>query len=216
MLFHIFINRRKYDVEAERLPARSILALLGLVDGYDLFLLQGEGDPSGGRCLLADEEVPIKNGLHFRAQPGNCTFGDHNNQIPRLLGDHAAELSASLGCPVAMTRVGPQVLIVLEKVALPPGLYNVSHSDILLLTDFQYPASAMDMFFMEEAVTFPGGRVPDHATGIVDHLGRRWRQWSWHRNGRWTPGVDDLLSHWAFVEGCWDKEIRDASARAPR
>jgi hypothetical protein len=72
----IFINRRQFRVAAEKLTGREILALAALGPGYDLLLLQGEGDPTGGRCVLADENVQIRAGLHFRAVPGNCTFGN--------------------------------------------------------------------------------------------------------------------------------------------
>lgn len=71
----IFVNRRKFEVKESSLSARQILALVGLGEGYDLRLLKGEGDPGEGECLLADQAVPIRPGLHFRAVPGNCTFG---------------------------------------------------------------------------------------------------------------------------------------------
>jgi len=71
----IFINRRKYEVEPRSMTGREILALAGFAEGYDLLLLQGEGDPAGGDLLLADQSVEIKPGLHLRAIPGNRTFG---------------------------------------------------------------------------------------------------------------------------------------------
>ena len=72
---HIFINRRKYEVEEGTMTGREILALAGFAEGYDLLQLQGEGDPSGGEVILADAPVAIKPGLHFRVIPGNRTFG---------------------------------------------------------------------------------------------------------------------------------------------
>jgi len=71
----IFINRRKYEVEPQFMTGREILALAGFAEGYDLLLLQGEGDPSGGEVVGADAPISIKAGLHFRAIPGNRTFG---------------------------------------------------------------------------------------------------------------------------------------------
>lgn len=217
MKFVIFVNRRKYEVESERMTAREILGLLGITEGYDLFLLQGEGDPSGGKCLPADEVVEIKPGLHFRAQPGNCTFGSGGDDvIPTLLRQHAEELGEQLGCAVKLERSENQIRVVVEKVKLPEGLYNAEKSDALLLTDVQYPTSAMDMFYLEEHVTMRGGQIPNYASSVVEYGGRKWRQWSWHRNGRWTAGVDDLLSHWAFVEACWVRERQSASPGASR
>lgn len=71
----IFINKRKFEVEAPILSGREILALLGVGEGYDLLQLQGEGDPTGGDVVLADQKVEIRSGMHFRAIPGNRTFG---------------------------------------------------------------------------------------------------------------------------------------------
>lgn len=71
----IFINRQKFEVEEGQLTGRQILALAGFGEGYDLLLLQGESDPTGGRLISADEPVEIKAGMHFRVIPGNRTFG---------------------------------------------------------------------------------------------------------------------------------------------
>ncbi|HEV8355606.1 MAG TPA: multiubiquitin domain-containing protein [Gemmatimonadales bacterium] len=71
----IFINRRKYEVETSPMTGRQILAVAGFAEGYDLLLLRGEGDPTGGDPVLADQPVNIKPGLHFRVIPGNRTFG---------------------------------------------------------------------------------------------------------------------------------------------
>jgi hypothetical protein len=71
----VIINRTKYEVDEGAMTGREILAVAGFGTDYDLFLLQGEGDPSGGRQIGPDESVDIKPGLHFRAIPGNRTFG---------------------------------------------------------------------------------------------------------------------------------------------
>lgn len=128
-------------------------------------------------------------------------------EIPARLQQDADELATSLGRPVRLHQSGNQFYVVVENAPLPGGAYTAASSDILMLTDFQYGTSAMDMFYMEEHLRPAAGPIPDHASQVEDHLGRRWRRWSWHRNGRWTPGVDGLLSHWAFVEACWAKEV---------
>lgn len=74
-LVPIHINRTLYKVEERPMTGREILAIAGFGQGYDLLLLQGEGDPSGGRLMLADELVEVRPGLHFRAIPGDRTFG---------------------------------------------------------------------------------------------------------------------------------------------
>lgn len=75
MRIHVFINRRKIDLPSSPLTAEQILHAGDYGPDYDLFLLQGEGDPSGGTKLERAQSVDVKNGMHFRAIPGNATFG---------------------------------------------------------------------------------------------------------------------------------------------
>jgi len=71
----IFINRQRYEAPDGSVSGRQILAIAGLGEDHDLYLLQGEGDPSGGSPIGLDQIVEIKPGLHFRAIPGNRNFG---------------------------------------------------------------------------------------------------------------------------------------------
>jgi len=71
----LFVNRAKYETDASELLGRAILALAGLGDDHDLFLLQGEGDRTGGSPIGLDQPVEIKPGMHFRAIPSNRNFG---------------------------------------------------------------------------------------------------------------------------------------------
>ncbi len=71
----LFVNRRKCETDAADLLGRAILGLAGLGDDHDLFLLQGEGDRSGGSPIGLDQSVEIKPGMHFRAIPSNRNFG---------------------------------------------------------------------------------------------------------------------------------------------
>lgn len=73
---HIFVNRRKLDVTETILTGAQLLVLAGFEgESWDLLLLQGEGDPSGGELILANQELTLKEGEHFRVLPGNRTFG---------------------------------------------------------------------------------------------------------------------------------------------
>ena len=45
---HVFVNRGRVDLTSSEQSARTILAAAGLGEAeYDLYRLQGEGDPSG-------------------------------------------------------------------------------------------------------------------------------------------------------------------------
>ncbi len=73
---HIFINRKKYEFPSAQVTGRQILETAGFTGSrWDLLQLQGEGDPTGGTLILADQTVTLKNGEHFRVIPGNRTFG---------------------------------------------------------------------------------------------------------------------------------------------
>ena len=73
---HVFVNRRKVELTAETLTGAQLLEAAGFEGKeWDLFRLRGEGDSSGGELIAADIELRVKDGEHFRAIPGNRTFG---------------------------------------------------------------------------------------------------------------------------------------------
>jgi hypothetical protein len=73
---HVFVNRQKLDFDTEQLTREELMAAAEFAsEGHDLFRLQGEGDPSGGTLVAANEMLQIKNGDRFRIIPGNLTFG---------------------------------------------------------------------------------------------------------------------------------------------
>lgn len=73
---HFFVNRRKFEVDNDEFTGEKILRIAGFEGNeWDLFRLQGEGDPSGGEVILFNQTINVKNGDHFRVIPGNRTFG---------------------------------------------------------------------------------------------------------------------------------------------
>lgn len=73
---HVFVNRTKLDLDTDRLTREELMTVAGFPsEGHDLFRLQGEGDPSGGALVAANEVLQLKNGDRFRIIPGNLTFG---------------------------------------------------------------------------------------------------------------------------------------------
>ena len=71
----IFINRKEYKAANRRMTGLQILELADFGADHDLFLLQGEGDRTGGAPIGLEQEVELKDGEHFRAIPGNRNFG---------------------------------------------------------------------------------------------------------------------------------------------
>jgi len=73
---HVFVNRRKVEFSTTEVTGRQLLEAAGFTgQGWDILQLQGEGDPTGGTLIMADQTVAMKNGDHFRVIPGNRTFG---------------------------------------------------------------------------------------------------------------------------------------------
>ena len=73
--FRVHLNRRSYEAPKTPMTGLEILALGEYGPDHLLFELHGEGDPTGGDPVGNDQEVEIRNGLHFRAIPGNANFG---------------------------------------------------------------------------------------------------------------------------------------------
>jgi hypothetical protein len=73
---HVFVNRRRIEFPSAHVTGEEILRRAGFAgNDWDLFLLQGEGDPTGGVLIQFNQAVTLKNGEHFRVIPGNRTFG---------------------------------------------------------------------------------------------------------------------------------------------
>jgi hypothetical protein len=124
-----------------------------------------------------------------------------------VLRQHAEELAREADVQVDVVEEGPQRLVVLRALPLPPGAYQVETSDVLYLTDAQYPVSAMDMFWTDVAVLLPDGSIPAGGESIETYGGRQWRRFSWHRNGIWSPNGNPLLDHFEFMQ---DRFAKDA------
>jgi len=72
----VFVNRRKLELDQTEITGAGLLEAAGFQgQGWDLFKLHGEGDPSGGELLQATDPIQLKNGERFRVIPGNRTFG---------------------------------------------------------------------------------------------------------------------------------------------
>ncbi len=73
---HVFVNRRRLELDRDEIDPAGLLEAAGFNGPeWDLLQLQGEGDPTGGTLLLADDTIKLKSGMHFRVIPGNRTFG---------------------------------------------------------------------------------------------------------------------------------------------
>lgn len=120
---------------------------------------------------------------------------------------HADELAQAAGVRVDIEQDGTQVYVILRELPLPSGRYRVPATDMLLITDTQYPHSAMDMFWTDPAVLCPDGSIPASAESIETYSGRQWRRFSWHRNGVWNPAGNPLLDHFEFTQARFATDV---------
>jgi len=120
---------------------------------------------------------------------------------------HADDLTEKTGFRLDIEQEGVQVFVILREVLLPPGVYQVGSTDVLFITDAQYPLSAMDMFWTDLAVLRPDGSASQGAEILESYRGRQWRRFSWHRNGIWNPNGNPLLDHFEFMQARFAQEV---------
>jgi hypothetical protein len=128
------------------------------------------------------------------------------------LAEHCQELTDLAGVEVQVIEEPPsRIFVVLKHLTLPPRAYQMATSDVLFITDYQYPMSALDMFWTEVEVIRCDGGVPASAEQIEQYAGRSWRRFSWHRNGIWDPVRNGVLDHYELMQ---DRLARDARTAA--
>ncbi len=121
---------------------------------------------------------------------------DNGNPV---LDEDLDRLADQTCCTVELLCNGEQRGIVVCALELPTGIYNRPRTDLLMQTTTQYPASAMDMFWVDHDLTLHDGGIPTGAESVETYFSRQWRRFSWHRNVPWQPGRDDLVGHFEFV-----------------
>ena len=100
------------------------------------------------------------------------------------------------GYRVDVLEQPPEIGVLVRDVPLREG-WNRSEVDLLLRTTTLYPASEMDMFWVEPDLRLTGDVMPQAGTP-ESHFGQDWLRFSWHRNAPWDPSRDSLLSHFEF------------------
>jgi len=120
-----------------------------------------------------------------------------------ILDKHAEELAAVTSLRVDVVEQSDRLFVIIHDYYLPNRLSKVEKTDVFFITDFQYPFSAMDMFWTDVDVVRPDGSLFEGSEVIEDYIGRKWRRFSYHRNGVWNPAGNPLFDHFAFMEGRW-------------
>lgn len=95
---------------------------------------------------------------------------------------------------------GNRFYVILSDFTLP-DCYLPNRTNLLMIADYQYPQSALDMFWTEPHISLPSGENPLNADQFEVHLGRTWQRWSWHYQG-WNPSTHSVGTH---LEVCLDR-----------
>ena len=97
---------------------------------------------------------------------------------------------------------GAKVYVLFSGYKLPPSIYSKPSTDLLVFTTELYPKAGFDMFWTDHDLTLAGGRVPNGAVEIEEHIGRRWRRFSYHpyQGKPWKPSEDSLVSFVSYID----------------
>lgn len=102
------------------------------------------------------------------------------------------------GRAIQVVEDGARFYIVLVGYCLPDGLYVPSVTDLMVMADYQYPMSRMDMFWTDPPIRRPDGTWPQNADQFEEYAGRRWQRWSWHYP-QWDPSRHNIRTHLEVV-----------------
>jgi hypothetical protein len=102
------------------------------------------------------------------------------------------------GYTVKVLEDGTRFYLVFEAFALPPGLFRSDVTDLMMIADYQYPLSRMDMFWTAPMVHRKDGSLPQNADQFEIYAGRQWQRWSWHYP-LWNPSCHTVVTHFEVV-----------------
>jgi hypothetical protein len=102
------------------------------------------------------------------------------------------------GHVIEITEDGNRYYIVFAGFAIPSEAYLPRATDIMVMADYQYPMSRMDMFWTDPEILKTAGGYPQGAESFEEYAGRRWQRWSWHYPN-WNPACDNVRTHLEVV-----------------
>lgn len=116
-----------------------------------------------------------------------------------ILKRDAEELASSTGLRIEVVDAEGRLYVRIAEYALPP-IWAVASTSLLILADHQYPQSALDMFWTDQAVVLADGSVSPNTDQIETYLSQPWRRFSWHGSASASPASNPLLAHFAMIE----------------
>lgn len=106
------------------------------------------------------------------------------------------------GLTFDMVEEGLRIYIIFKNYPLPPGLYNMANTELMIFTTAQYPNAGFDMFWVDPKLTLSNGNQPRNGEVMESYMGRTWRRFSYHpyQNKAWNPATDSVISFMSYVD----------------
>jgi hypothetical protein len=184
---HIFINKKKYELEHHVQTGASLKHLAGIPLGDVLFLQR----PGEDEVIPNDAKVTLKDGDHLHSQPP-ADYG--------LGPDLLTEAGLPRERATLHAEAGGWSFLVISDYDLPAG-YQPNRVALLVKLPPGFPDAAPDMFWVSPEIRTANGNVP-RATSVERLLGKNWQRFSWHMAaGAWKPGISDLRDFLRCVSG---------------
>ncbi len=98
------------------------------------------------------------------------------------------------GQEVELVEDGPRFYVVLKSFQLPGDRYVPSATDLMVIADYQYPLSRLDMYWTDPRVQLTSGAMPQNADQFETYATRQWQRWSWHYPV-WDPAKHSIRTH---------------------
>ena len=175
---HIFINKKKYELEHHVQTGEQLKHLAG-IPLTDVLFLQRPGEDE---VIPNDTKITLKDGEHFHSQPP----ADYGLGVALLEEAGIAPNRATMH-----TEPGGWVFVVISSYELPAG-FAPNCVDLLVKLPPGFPDAAPDMFWVYPEVRGPNGIVPKNTSPEL-LLGKQWQRFSWHlAPGAWKPGISEF------------------------
>jgi len=202
------VNKQHFETETPEMTRERILERAGMVptDQFRLRMKRRHGPP---------EEIKPGQPVHLRehgierfiAQPKEVQDGlESRREFALAAGDQA--FLDGLNLRWEALRQGPRLWAIIYAAPLPAG-FQMSHADIAIELAAGYPTSQLDMAYFFPPLALTCGKAIQCVQAVEEIDGKGWQRWSRHRVGAhvWQPGVDDLESHFAYVQDWLVREV---------
>ncbi|MCY3673669.1 MAG: multiubiquitin domain-containing protein [Paracoccaceae bacterium] len=191
--YKIRIDREKFVVKETIISGKDILALVNKIP-EEWALNQKFG---GGKRKRID-----KNEFIDLSSPGTERFETVLRQAQQgdidhfdILAEDKEYLNANHPkweiCSEGHGKYG----LIIEGFTVPFG-FNSSNTRLMVLIPVGYPATPLDMFYVDPPLSKTNGQIPG-CLATEAHFGTSWQRWSRHYD--WKVGEHSIISHLEYV-----------------